>query len=430
MKTLLAYDPQNQSKAVCRVNIFTMLVLVLFGLFIEGDPQKSIQGLWTIWTSEGGLVRDYVVIGGIGAAFLNSGLAMLLAIVVTIISGAQFSGPSLGACYIVAGFAIFGKNIPNMIPLILGTWLYSVLKKESFAKNVNVALWATCAGPIVQYLMVQGRLGSPAANFALGFAVAVAIGMVIPMVAGFTSRLHSGYLIYNVGFATGFVLTVTVALLTSFGFKFAGSSVWAEGYHTTLAILIGGIFAVHLVAGVLLNGGFKGLGKLMKYTGQLPCDYVALEGLPVVLINMGLLGLMMLGYLLAVGGNVSGPVVAGIITVGGFGGLGKNYYNCIWGVLGIVLLSFVSVWNLNDGAVMLGACFVTCICGVAGKYGPIWGIISGMLHVSIVRNIAVNYGWLNLYNNGYAAGIALLILLPVIEYVNALLGKSEEKKAS
>lgn len=428
MKKLLAYDPNNQSEAVFRINCMTMVLITLFGLFVQGTPMDSFRGMWTIWTTEGGLVTDYIVTGGIGGAFLNAGMSMFLAILVTALSGARFSGSNLGACYIVAGFALFGKNVPNMCAILLGTWLWCRFNKIPFNDNVNLGLWATCAGPVVQYMMYHGHLpGGMGVNFCYGVVMGMIVGFVVPAVAGFTSRLHNGLLIYNVGFATGFTVTVLVGILKSFGYEFQGVSIWAEGYTKLLAVSLGVLFALHFIMGFLLNGGsLKGLGNMMKHSGRLPCDYVELEKLPLTLMNMGILGLLMLGYILIVKGNISGPIVAGIITVGGFGAFGKNYYNVIWGILGIVILSFFSVWDLNDNVILLDTCFCTAICGIAGEYGPFWGIISGMLHVSIVRNSAVNYGWLNTYNNGYAAGLAVLILLPIIEAVNKRLEKENE----
>ena len=143
---------------------------------------------------------------------------------------------------------------------------------------------------------------------------------------------------------------------------------------------------------------------------------------------MGILGLMSTFYVLAVGGDLSGPILAAILSVGGFGGLGKNYYNVIWAVLGIVILSFLpsSVWALNEPVALLGALFSTCICSFAGKYGPIYGIIAGMLHISVVRNTASMYGWINLYNNGFAAGLVCMIWLPIVQIVQNVLKRPKK----
>ena len=96
MKKLFAYDSEKPSRAVMRVNLFTSLVLIVFGLFAEGNPIQSLKGVWTIFTSEGSLITDYIITAGIGGAFLNAGLAMLLAVITIRLSGATFGGASLG----------------------------------------------------------------------------------------------------------------------------------------------------------------------------------------------------------------------------------------------------------------------------------------------------------------------------------------------
>ena len=52
---------------------------------------------------------------------------------------------------------------------------------------------------------------------------------------------------------------------------------------------------------------------------------------------------------------------------------------------------------------------------MAGKFGWIAGIITGSLHLSMVMNIGVIHGGINLYNNGFAGGIVAGIVVPVIK---------------
>ena len=49
------------------------------------------------------------------------------------------------------------------------------------------------------------------------------------------------------------------------------------------------------------------------------------------------------------------------------------------------------------------------------RLGPIWGMAAGFLHMSIVQNTSYLYGGLNLYNNGFAAGLTCIIMIPLIE---------------
>lgn len=421
MNKLLKFDRDNQSEAIYRVLMFNALLLVLFGLFVNG-PSAAYKGLLKIFISEAPLISDYFGIGGIGSTFLNSGLAMLFAINLMKLVGVEFKGLNVGCCFIVGGFAFFGKTLTNMIPIVLGTYLYSLIKKEKFKESVNVALFATCAGPFVQY-MAYNINANIVIRIIAGFLMGVLIGLIVPIVAGLTAKIHNGILLFNVGFATGFVLTVIVAILKGFGFEFKSGSILTGGNNLLLSGFLLFMFGLMIIVGLFMDG-HKEFKMIFNYQKDIKNDYMSLVGLPSTLINMGILGLMMTAYVVLVKGELNGPTLAAIITVCGFGAFGMNCYNVIWGMLGIVLLSFVSVWKLNETAILLGAIFSNCIVGIAGKYGPLWGMASGMLHISIVRQAAVNYGWLNLYNNGYAAGLVCLILLPIIYFINENVKKS------
>ena len=52
---------------------------------------------------------------------------------------------------------------------------------------------------------------------------------------------------------------------------------------------------------------------------------------------------------------------------------------------------------------------------IAGQFGIVAGIVAGALHSCIVSFTADLYGGLNLYNNGFAAGIVAILMLPVLE---------------
>ena len=426
MNRLLAYDPRNPTQAVYRIWIFSAGYTIVFGLFCCGSPLQALLGLWQIFCSPAALITDYIEVGGMGAAFLNAGLAMLFAAVYAKWVHAPIGGLSLAVGYIVAGFALFGKTIPNMLPILTGGWLYARYRGEPFANHIYTSMFATCLGPMVHHAAHFAPIPSLPLRIALGVALGVLIGFATPAVAALTASIHKGMLVYNVGLAAGMVCLAMVAGLKNFGWEFAAVS---GSWHTGSDLLLGGylvlLYLFLIGAGWLLNGrSFTGLAGLRKYSGQSPSDYVRLTGLPVTLMNMGILGFMSTAYVLAVGGALNGPTIGGIFTVVGFGAFCLHYYNVIWPVVGIVLLSLVSVWSLNEPGILLAVLFSTAICPIAGRYGELWGIAAGMVHVSIVRQTAVNYGWLNLYNNGFAAGLTCIVLLPLI----ALVEKEHERR--
>lgn len=428
MKRLAVYDPQDPAPMIRRILLAFAGILTLFGLLADGGPLPALAGLWRIFASPATLITDYVQVGGIGGAFLNAGLAMFLSILVTWLADASFGGLGMAVAFIVAGFALFGKTPPNMLPILAGSWLYARFRREPLSNHVFTALFATCLGPLVSYAAICAPLALPLRLLA-ALALGLVIGFVVPAVAALMAATHKGMLIFNIGLTAGMVSTALVAILKGFGWQFAAvSDSWTSGNDLLLGAFLSVLFLMLLGTGFLLNGcSFKGLAALRNYTGQSPSDYVRLEGLPVTLMNMGVLGFMMMAYVLAVGGPLNGPTIGGILTVCGFGAFCMHYYNVIWPILGIVLLSFVSVWSLDEPGILLAALFVTCICPIAGKHGPVWGIISGMIHVSLVRQTAVNFGWMNLYNNGFAAGLTCIVLLPVIDVITKELKHSKER---
>ena len=66
-------------------------------------------------------------------------------------------------------------------------------------------------------------------------------------------------------------------------------------------------------------------------------------------------------------------------------------------------------------ALLLAALFSTGLAPIAGHFGPFWGVAAGALHSSVVLNVGVLYGGLNLYNNGFSAGLVCIVLLPLIQ---------------
>lgn len=381
--------------------------------FISGF---RFDGLSAIMFSECGLVTDYIAVGGLGASFMNAAIVILVCIGAVQISAAAFCANSLASILMSAGFAFFGINPVNLIPILTGTWIYSLLKKESFGNYVHVGIWAGCAGPVVQYLFHHAGFSGPV-NAVLGIAGGILAGIMVPACAQATARGHQGMNLYNAGFASGIVLAGVSAVLKGFGYTFESVMSWNTDYRTLIFAYLAVQLVLWMIAGFLINGKtLNGLARLGNRSGH-KCDFVSLDGLGAAMMNMSLTGLIGLVYILIIGGDPSGPVISGIMSMYSFGAIGKHYKNVLWVLLGIVLLSFVSVWNLSDPAVQFSALLGTCICPFAGKYGPLWGVIAGMLHISLVRQTGSFHSWLNLYNNGFAAGIVAMILQPLASAV-------------
>ena len=142
---------QNRYEKIFPGTIVTSLLLMILGVALD-DPTNILPGLYHIITMQDLLITDYVYIAGVGATLVNSGLVTIISILIIKLSGDPFNGFTLVEMGLMAGFSLFGKNIVNIWPIILGTWLYAKYQKEPFAKYASVALLATSLSPLVSYM--------------------------------------------------------------------------------------------------------------------------------------------------------------------------------------------------------------------------------------------------------------------------------------
>jgi hypothetical protein len=125
---------------------------------------------------------------------------------------------------------------------------------------------------------------------------------------------------------------------------------------------------------------------------------------------MGLSGLITMGYVFAVGGDLNGPVIGAILSVVGFAAFGKHPANFIPVIIGVFLGSLAKPWGAADPSILLAALFGTNLAPIAGHFGWHWGVVAGFVHSSAALSVGVVHGGLNLYNNGFAAGIVAVDL--------------------
>lgn len=79
MKLTLRYSSERSSDFVCTILTLFASALIVFA-FIASSPAEIARGSFEILRNPAGLISDYIKIGSIGGAFLNSGILMLLAI--------------------------------------------------------------------------------------------------------------------------------------------------------------------------------------------------------------------------------------------------------------------------------------------------------------------------------------------------------------
>jgi hypothetical protein len=324
-------------------------------------------------------------------------------------------GVTIAGILTISGFALFGKNLLNVWFVVFGVYLYSRYQKDNFSKYLVVALFGTALAPVATEIIFSSLLPYHL-SIPLGILSGILMGFILPALATSMLNFHQGFNLYNIGFTSGLVGTVYVSILRSYGFVPEPRFIWTTGNNFKFSIFLTILFLGLIVFGVYTRdrklSEFK---NIFQYSGRLITDYVKLEGLPFTLINMGLAGLLSLAYILIIGGDLNGPTIGGIYTIVGFAAFGKTPKTIIPIFLGVSIGALTKTWGINEPAIQLAALFGTALAPIAGEFGSIYGILAAFVHSSVVLNVGFLHGGMNLYNNGFAAGIVAGFLLPIFE---------------
>ncbi|MBS5280983.1 MAG: DUF1576 domain-containing protein, partial [Butyricicoccus pullicaecorum] len=125
-------------------------------------------------------------------------------------------------------------------------------------------------------------------------------------------------------------------------------------------------------------------------------------------------GLIGLALILAIGGDLNGPTVGGILTIMGISSYGKHPANMFPVMFGVLLGSAVMHWSLADSAVQLACLFCTTLAPISGYFGWPYGILAGFIHASVVLYTGSPVAGMNLYNNGFSGGLVAIVLYAII----------------
>ncbi|MDV4151492.1 DUF1576 domain-containing protein [Clostridium sp. AL.422] len=390
-----------------------MYLFFIIVAFILDSPIEILQGLKKITSSPDILISDYVEIGGIGAALINSALTSLLSLLLLVFSGVKPNGATIMSLWLITGFSFFGKNIINIWPIIAGVYLYSRYQKEPFLNYSLVALLSTTLAPTVSQLSFTNYFPTTL-SIILGYLIGILTGFILAPISSHCLKSHNGYNLYNVGFAAGIFATLLMSIFRALGIEFETRLLWNTESNYIFSILLL-IISFYLVAiGLYNNPTLKeDFFALIKHPGRLVSDFYILFG-NTCYFNMGILCLLSTILVLALNSNLNGPTIAGIFTIVGFGAFGKHIKNITPIIIGAILGALFHINPVNSPSLILSILFSTALAPIAGKFGYKVGILAGFLHVNMVTNIGYLHGGLNLYNNGLAAGFVAMILIPII----------------
>ena len=382
--------------------------------FIANTPREIFDGLIRILNSPDVLISDYIVIGTMGSALVNSAVIGIASVLLMKFFKCENTGTNIMSIWLMAGFAFFGKNLINCIPIVLGGFLYSLLHRKPFSEILGTTLLATSLAPAVSQMFFV--VSSSWSGILLGLFLGIALGYIMIPVSRHIQAIHGGFNLYNAGFAGGIVSLLLTAALRNAGFVLDTVSFWSENNNIFLALFLMFICLAMLLMGVWLSG--HGLHHLVELYAYKEYDNIIYDAYTKhgerAYMNMGMLGACSTLMVLILDGELSGPLVGGIFTIIGFGCLGKNLLNISPPIFGCMLAVFLNGWELNKPEYLLTMLFSATLAPISSKFGKAWGIMAGFLHLNLTVKLAETHAGLSLYNNGFAGGFVVMVLVPLI----------------
>ena len=415
------------------------------------------QNLLYILTGPSKLVTDYFDLGCLASTLFNAGVCGLSCNILMLATRAQPNATTFAGYLLVIAHCFYGLNFVNMWPPFIGVVLYCVIKKQRLGDNLHTAMFSTALAPFISDLVFYypvgdgweiGSTGIRVIGLCLALIFGLAAGFLVPALIAGSTHFHRGHNMYKAGLALGFFgVFVYNFLYPTFGVKSADAVVHnnplydpaGNAYLLFMNVFFAVIFAASIVLGFFLNGrSFRNYGKLLRCSGY-GLDFADKFGMPVCFINFGIYGFCILAYLnvafclpdilpfLPRGAGFTGPTVGVVFAALTFAADGQHIRNVFPIVIGYVLLFAVVLticliaggdipWTLSTQAYINGLAFATGLCPIAGKYGVRYGILAGFLSAIICTVTADMHGGFVLYNGGFTAGLAALVLIPALDF--------------
>jgi len=390
-------------------------IAFILASFLFDSFYGLVNGLVHIAMSPTLLLTDYLAIGGIGASLLNSGVLMLLTIFIARRNDALMNGPLIAAVFTVGGFAFFGKNIYNILGILLGVYIFSRIQKDHFTKYIIIAYFGTALSPIVSQVSFGMGFGV-FPGIVLGVGAGLVIGLILPPLASSFVRFHQGFNLYNIGFTSGIIGMILMSVFRLSGYDHSlNQIIVTETSIPLLVLLVLYFFSMILVGLITSKNSWKEYRSLLKNPGRLVTDFVSLHGFSTSILNMGVLGLLGILLVSLLQGPINGPIIGGIFTLVGFGSFGKHPGNSLPIMVGVLVAGLIAGLPFSSTGFLLTVLFATTLAPISGHYGYFAGILAGFLHLALVSNLGYLHGGMNLYNNGFSGGFVAAFLVPIFE---------------
>ena len=179
--------------------IICCIYLIIIGV-IYGKNNKTT--LSNINKQTGRLISDFYILFG-ETTYINMGILGILATCFVIVIGGDLNGATICGIFTIIGFGCFGKNIKNIIPIIIGATIAAIfnVNKVTSPSLLLSILFSTTLAPIC------GKFG---------WKYGVLAGIIHVNIVTNIGYLHGGLNLYNNGLAGGFVAMILIPLITTF----------------------------------------------------------------------------------------------------------------------------------------------------------------------------------------------------------------------
>ncbi|MBR4016940.1 MAG: DUF1576 domain-containing protein [Oscillospiraceae bacterium] len=421
---------------------FTSVCFMIGAAFMP-DVEQIYSGLWNIMSRTCKISTNYFALGGYAATFMNMGLVGLFCTLLCCLPGSKPNQVTTLGVLLTIGFASWGMNLVNMLPTVLGVCLYAAVKKEKLGAVSNAMLYSTGIAPLISDLLFR----YPGVEYVgfnwLGFGIALFVGLIIgfflPAGLVHAPNIHKGYDLYSaavpIGMTAFFLRTVLYNVMLGWKIGDLGKLSTmaaldiASWENTNIFCFV--VFGLCIVMALLMGCKPKDYWALLKDSGHGAC-FTTKYGYAPFLMNVGLFGLMIVGYF-----NLAGAIDGRNVWTGMTFGIvfcmlatcnSGSHPGNVWPIMaGYMIASFLFGWifkllggetyglTIGSQSILIGLCYANGMSPVSGKYGFGYGILAGGLHYLLVSAVPDMHGGFCLYNGGFTAALICLMLVPQLE---------------
>ena len=434
--------------------LFMSLCFVIAAPFMP-DRADMFTGLWKLMSGTCKISTNYFAQGGFAATFLNMGLVGLICTGLCFLPGAKPNNVTTLGVLLTIGFGSWGINPLNMIPTILGVCLYALVKKEKLGAMSNAMMYSTGIAPLISDLLFRypgvEYVGFNWLGLGLGLFVGLIIGFFLPAGLAHAPNIHKGYDHYSaavpIGMTAFFLRSALYNVMLGWKIGDLGKLSTMGALDVTLKtganVFCIAVFALCIVFAMLMGCKPKDYWNLMKDSGHGVC-FTAKYGNAPFLMNVGVFGLMIVGYFNLAGAldhvNVWTGMTFGIVFCMLATCNSGSHPGNVWPIMAgymITSMGFNLIFRALGGeafglsianqSILIGLCYANGLSPVSGKYGFGYGILAGGLHFLLVTAVPDMHGGFCLYNGGFTAALICLMLVPQLE---KFCKTKEERKAA